>query len=218
MPRAPRVDVGWEIYHVINRANGRQTIFNTADEYRHFHNLLKEACNREGMRVLAYVVMPNHWHFVLHPREDGDLSLFMQWLTLTHTQQYRVKTETIGYGHIYQGRYKSFLVSDDHYLLTVIKYVEQNPLRARMVKRVEEWQWGSAYERLQDLPKERQILSKPPINLPRPYISWINTPTNEEKLIEVRTAVNKSKPFGTMKWSERMIERFGLELTTRTPG
>ncbi len=110
MPRAPRVDVGDQIYHVINRANGRQTIFKTPEVYRQFEQLLKTAVEEKGMRVLAYVLMPNHWHLVLYPHNDGDLGRFMQWLTLTHTQQHRARTETIGYGQLYQGRYKSFLI------------------------------------------------------------------------------------------------------------
>src|SRR3989344_586902 len=155
MGRAPRVDVGNLVYHVLNRANYRSTIFSTANEYRHFEDLLAEAVRRYHMRLLAYVLMPNHWHLVLYPRSDGDVSLFMQWLTLTHTQQYHVYTKTIGHCHIYQGRYKSFLIEKDNYLLAAIKYVERNPVRAKLAKRVENWQWGSGYRRLEGKATER---------------------------------------------------------------
>ena len=87
MGRAPRVDVRNFAYHVLNRANNRSTIFAKPEEYRHFEDLLEEAVKRYNMRLLAYVLMPNHWHLILYPRGDGDTSLFMQWLTLTHTQQ-----------------------------------------------------------------------------------------------------------------------------------
>ena len=218
MTRAPRVDIGDQVFHVINRANGRQAIFHTDADYRHFETLLKEACERTHMRLLAYVIMPNHWHLLVHPRADGDLSQFMQWLTLTHTQQYHVKNKTIGYGHVYQGRYKSFLVENDEYLLTVIKYIERNPVRAKIVAKVEEWKWGSGYRRLEGSPKERLLLSAPPIDLPAKYRQWVNESDKEEVLNAVRESVNKGKPFGTMKWAEQMIERFKLELTTRAPG
>ena len=143
MGRVPRVDVGNQIYHVINRANGRQTIFHKKEDHQHFEALLEEAQERSGMRILAYVLMPNHWHLLLYPKIDGDISTFMQWLTLTHTQQYHARTRTIGYGHLYQGRYKSFLIEKDSYYLTVIKYIERNPVRAKLSRTVEGWRWGS---------------------------------------------------------------------------
>ncbi|MDO8742624.1 MAG: transposase [bacterium] len=218
MPRAPRIDVGGQIYHVINRANSRQTIFESENDYRHFERLLKEAVDRTGMRILAYVLMPNHWHLILHSYEDGDLSSFMQWLTLTHTQQYHAYRETIGYGHVYQGRYKSFLVEDDNYLLAAIKYVERNPVRARLTKRVEGWQWGSGYRRLDGTVEEKKLLARSPVDLPSGYRAWINQPDKEDELEDIRISVNKGKPFGTMRWVEYMVERYGLELTTRKRG
>lgn len=217
MPRAPRVDVGGHLYHVINRANGRQKIFHIPSDYQHFESLLTEAVQRTNMRLCAYVLMPNHWHLVLYPRKDGDLSAFMQWLTLTHTQQYHARTETIGHGHIYQGRYKSFLIETDRYVLAVIKYVERNPVRARLAEKVENWRWGSGYRRIIGSASPLKLLSLPPTELPRLYREWVNE-TEGDDLEDVRMAVNKGKPFGSMSWSEQIIEQFGLGLTTRAPG
>ena len=101
MPRQARVSVGDSIYHVINRANGRQKIFHMEEDYQHFKDLLEKAVELADMRLLAYCIMPNHWHSVLFPRTDAMMSEFMGWLTLTHTRQYRVRTRTIGYGHLY---------------------------------------------------------------------------------------------------------------------
>jgi putative transposase len=215
MPRAPRVDVGNEIYHVINRANGRATIFRSDKDFKHFENLLIEAKEKFDMRILAYVLMPNHWHLVLYPRKDTDLQRFMQWLTLTHTQQYHSYKRTIGYGHLYQGRYKSFLVAKDKYLLQVIRYVEQNPLRAKLVTRTENWQWGSTYIRKIG---KKEILDTPPIALPRDYFQWVNERLAIHVLEPIRLSVNKGKPHGTMEWVEKTIQKFKLELTTRSPG
>ena len=75
------------VYHVLNRANARMTLFDDEGDYKAFERVLGQACERGHMRLLAYCVMPNHWHFVLWPRHDGDLSRFMNWLTLTHTQR-----------------------------------------------------------------------------------------------------------------------------------
>ncbi len=218
MGRAPRVDIGNQIYHVINRANGRHTIFHKPEHYRHFESLLEEAEERFSMRILAYILMPNHWHLLLYPQKDGEVSTFMQWLTLTHTHQYHAKTKTIGYGHLYQGRYKSFLVEKDSYLLTLIKYIERNPVRARLSKTVEAWQWGSGYRRVDGTEREKKLLSHFPVALPRNYRSWVNTPESNKELEVIRTSVNKGTPFGTMGWVERMVKHFNLELTTRHRG
>ena len=139
MARAPRVDVGDLVYHVINRANGRMTIFEEEWMYQDFEYLLNEMRELYSVRILAYTIMPNHWHLLLYPRQDGDLSAGMGWLGTAHTRRYHAQTHTIGGGHLYQGRYKSFLVDDDTYLLTVIKYIERNPVRAKLSKTAESW-------------------------------------------------------------------------------
>jgi putative transposase len=218
MGRAPRVDIANQSFHILNRANNRGTIFHREDEYKHFEDLLKEAVERYNMRLLAYVLMPNHWHLILYPQTDGDVSLFMQWLTLTHTQQYHAWKKTIGHGHIYQGRYKSFIIEKDDYLLTAIKYIARNPVRAKLAERVEAWRWGSGYRRLDGSPEERKVLSEPPVDMPRLYRSWVNTSDKEEDLKDLRTSAEKGRPFGTMKWTERMVEKFGLQATLRAPG
>ena len=170
------------------------------------------------MRLLAYVVMPNHWHLLLYPKKDGDIAHFMQWLTLTHTQQYHARTKTIGYGHLYQGRYKSFLVSEDSYLQAVLKYIERNPVRAKLSRTVETWQWGSGYRRILGSAKEKQLLTSPPTSLPKNYQIWVNTPETNKELEVLRASVNKGTPFGNMEWVERMVERFGLQATMRKVG
>ena len=143
MPRNARVDVGGEVYHVINRANGRLRIFNKDEDYQLFEKLLLETKELIGMRILAYELMPNHWHLVLYPKNDGDLGAFMHRLSNAHTRKVHARTNTNGSGHLYQGRYKSFLVDSENYLLAVIKYVERNAVRAKLVRRCEDWQWGA---------------------------------------------------------------------------
>jgi putative transposase len=132
MPRHARIDLGGHVYHVINRAVGRLTIFKSKRDYQLFEELLVSAQQEVHMRILAYTVMPNHWHLVLYPRGSGDLGTFMHRLTNAHTRRVHVQTRTIGYGPLYQGRYKSFMVKNDAHLLTLIKYVERNPVRAKL--------------------------------------------------------------------------------------
>jgi putative transposase len=129
MPRPLRAAVGGLIYHVLNRANARMTIFETDGDYQAFEDLLHAARQRTGTRLLAYCLMPNHWHLVLWPRADGELSEFAGWLTLTHTTRWHAHRGTIGTGHLYQGRFKSFPIQNDEHLYTVCRYVERNALR-----------------------------------------------------------------------------------------
>lgn len=218
MPRLPRVDVSDEIYHVINRANGRLKIFNTDAEYQLFEDLLREAQELTGMWMYGYTLMPNHWHLILCPKNDGDLALFMHHLCNTHTRRVHTQTQTVGSGHLYQGRYKSFLVQSDKYLLTLIKYVERNPVRAGLVKRCEDWRWGSARLRTHGSKKQKQLLTAPPVALPRNYSSWINSEDKPEDLECIRTSVNKGAPFGQETWVEIMITKHHLETTQRKVG
>jgi putative transposase len=218
MPRLARVDVGGEIYHVINRANGRLQIFNTAAGYRLFEKLLLDTKELTDMRILAYCVMPNHWHLVLYPKEDGDLQYFMHRLTNAHTRQVHVQTKTIGAGHLYQGRYKSFLVEDDSHLLSLIKYVERNPVRAKLVEQAEQWQWGSVWRRNSDLSAQKKLLTAPPIEFPVPYLDWINVPDKEDDLASIRHSLNKGVPFGRDRWVDQMVTKYQLETTLRGQG
>src|SRR5947199_244179 len=89
MGRPLRASLGGYVYHVLNRGNGRCTIFEKDGDYAAFERVLEQALERvAGMRLLAYCLMPNHWHLVLRPRADGELSAFGHWLTLTHTQRW----------------------------------------------------------------------------------------------------------------------------------
>ncbi len=131
------------------------------------------------MRILAYTLMPNHWHLILQPVLDGDLGIFMHRLTNSHTRKVHAETGTNGSGHLYQGRYKSFLVDNDAYLLTLIKYVERNQLRAKLVDRAELWQWGSVWARVFGSQKQKKLLSGLPVSLPDKYVLCKDRPCAE---------------------------------------
>jgi putative transposase len=196
MPRQLRNALGDHVYHVLNRANGKAQIFHTPEDYREFEHLLVEANERFTMRILAYTIMPNHWHLLLYPREDRDMPEFMHWLSTTHAALFRNKTQTLGHGHLYQGRYKSFIVDTDAYLLTVLKYIERNPVRAKLSKSPEEWRWGSAYRRINGKKKEKAFLADSPTPLPHRYREWINDDEKAEDITDIRTSVNRGVPFG----------------------
>src|SRR3990167_2710335 len=126
MPRVNRIDICDYVYHIINRANARVQIFDNNKDYQLFETILEEGKDIFDMRILAYNIMPNHWHLVLYPKKDGDLAKFMGWITNTHTRRWHTVTSTIGEGHLYQGRYKSFICEENRYFLTLVRYVERN--------------------------------------------------------------------------------------------
>lgn len=218
MPRINRIDVGDVIYHVINRANAGIQIFDTDKDYLLFENVLEEAKEKFDMRVLSYEVMPNHFHLVLYPKQDGDLQKFMGWLSMTHTQRWHSEHKTIGRGHLYQGRYKSFLIQTNGYLLQLFRYVERNALRAKLVKKAENWKWSSLYRREKGSIEQKKILSRWPIDMPRDYIKLVNEPQTNTEVESLRYSLNKGKPYGSDSWTNKIIDKFNLMATLRNPG
>ena len=218
MPRAPRTDVAGEIYHLINRANARLPIFHNDDDYLLFESLLWEAKELIGIDILAYCLMPNHWHLVLAPERDGDISIFMHWLTLAHTQRYHAIHKTTGYGHIYQGRYKSFIVQQDIYLLQLIRYVERNALRAKLVTKAEGWRWSSLWRKTYGTINQKKIISSLPIELPGNYLAWINQREIEETLTDLRRSVNRGVPYGREDWVGGKVDVYKLGVTVNERG
>ncbi len=138
-------------------------IFTNDEDFIAFESVLEEAVARTGTRVPPYCLMKDHWHLVVWSREDDELSRFGGWLTLTHTQRWHAHRKSTGSGHVYQGRFKCFPVQDDDHFLPVCRYVERNALRARLVKRAEDWRWGSLYRWYSGTEEVKALLSAWPL-------------------------------------------------------
>ena len=218
MGRPQRVSTGGFVYHVLNRATARSQIFHTPADYQAFEHILVDARARFDMRILAFCVMPNHWHMVLWPRKDNDLSRFTGWLTLTHTQRWHACRSTAGEGHLYQGRFKSFVVESDAHLLQVCRYVERNALRANLVERAENWRWGSLWQRHQRPNNPAALIGDLPIRIPDNWIEQVNQPQTTEELNALRNCVKRGQPFGSAAWVANTVERYGLQSTMHTRG
>jgi putative transposase len=216
MSRAKRVTLGGYVYHVLNRANGRLRIFRRNDDFLAFEKILAEASKRFNMRVCGYCIMSNHWHLLLWPVDDGDLSNFMRWSTLTHTQRYHASHGTLGIGHLYQGRYKIFPVQNDGHYLTVKRYIEANPLRAKLVKRAEEWRWSSLG--MQKSPEPLIELSDGPVELPKTWTKLVNAVVENDQIELLHNSMNRGSPFGDIDWKEVTVKKMGLESTMRSRG
>ena len=218
MARKPRSAPGGLVYHVLNRSAGKFKFLNTEKDFQTFENLLIEAHARHPIRIFAYCLMGTHWHLVVLPREDGDLTAFFRWLTHTHAMRWRVSHRTVGYGHLYQGRFKSFPVQEDGHFLDVCRYVERNALAAGLTERAQDWRWGSLWARDKGPDVLRQILWPWPVDRPANWLRRVNEPIEEEELKRLRACVDRGRPFGSDAWTQKTIKRLHLEHTIRSEG
>jgi putative transposase len=218
MPRTARKAPGGHVYHVLNRAVGRMRLFRTDDDFEAFRRVMIEAHRRHPLRILAYCVLSNHWHFVVWPKTDGQVTDYFRWLAHTHAMRWRVAHRTVGYGPLYQGRFKSFPVQSDEHLLTVARYVERNAVGAGLVEQAELWPHGSLRARLQAEDPTRESLAEWPIERPADWVQRVNTPLSAGELNRLRSSVVRNRPFGTDTWTDRTARRLGLEHTLRPEG
>ncbi len=218
MPRRPRLAAGDLAYHVLNRRVGRLPLFEKPADYAAFEKILAEAQAQTKIRIAAYCLMPNHWHLLLWPRHDGELSEVLRWITVTHTQRWHAHHHTAGTGPVYQGRFKSFPVQTDEHFLAVARYVERNALRAKLVSRAEAWRWSSLWRRAQGDTTLTAWLSDWPVDLPNNWVRQVNRPDRATELEALRVSAQRGRPFGSAPWVRKMVTRFGLESTLRSPG
>jgi len=175
MPRTKRVLEPNRVYHVYNRRTDRQLLFPSSSAYDEFLDLLEDGCRRYGIRVCAYAVMPNHWHQAIWVREGSgarDTSNYLRRLSASHAIRFRHASRTRGNGHVYQDRFESLPVETEWHYLTLVRYIEANPLDAGLVRRAEEWRWSSLAERVSGVSR---ILSDGPVALPPDWVDIVNT-------------------------------------------
>lgn len=216
MPPRPRRGTGAFVFHVFNRAIQTLVLFGEPADYDEFLRVVRDGAARCGMRILAYAVMPNHWHMILWPRDDVGLSSFMQWLTATHAKRWREWRGNTGRGAVYQARFRAIAVQRDDHLLRVCRYVERNPLRARLVSRAEDWAWTSASPLA--AADGRPLLSAWPVPKPSDWSERLNVPEPARALEEVRRAIRRGRPFGDDAWSAAATGRLDWPISTRGPG
>jgi putative transposase len=218
MPRRLRQAEGGFVYHVLNRGVGRMTVFHKPADYEAFEKIIEEVQERTGTRFLSYCLMPNHWHLLVWPREDGELSETMRWLTVTHSQRWHAHRHSAGTGPVYQGRFKSFPVQNDGHFLAVARYAERNALRANLVERAEDWRWSSLWRRQNDPAWAERVLHRWPVTMPGDWVRRVNRPMRKAELEALRRCVQRGCPYGSERWTQSTVTRLGLESTQRPQG
>jgi putative transposase len=148
MPRKPRFNLIGIPQHVIQRGNNREPCFYAEQDYRRYLDDLKESADKYDCRVHAYVLMTNHVHMLVTPMKDHGVSDMMQ--ALGRRYVYYINKTYRRTGTLWEGRYKSSLVDSNHYLLTCMRYIELNPVRANMVAHPGEYKWSSYPANAQD--------------------------------------------------------------------
>jgi putative transposase len=210
MPRTARASVGGYCYHVLNRGNARGQVFHADADYRAFLQTVADTRAFVPMRVLAYCLMPNHFHLVLWPHADGDLSRFLHRLSTAHVRRYHCRYR--GTGHVWQGRFKAFPIQEDEHLLIVLRYVERNPVRAGLVAWAEDWFWSSAAA-------EAVVrVDAGPVARLAEWLDWVNRPNTEAEAERLRECTARGRPFGSDGWAAATAVRLGLGASLRPRG
>ena len=216
MSKKKRITKGGIAYHVLNRANGKLRIFKKELDFIAFENVLAEGVERFSMRLCGYCIMSNHWHLLLWPADDGILTDFMHWVTLTHTKRWHAAHGTNGTGHLYQGRYKSFPVQSNWRYLRAMQYIEANPLRAGIAETVADWQWSSFA--LRNKSRMPFALSPGPVSVPKNWPEIVNQAIGGEDAAHLAKCLKRGCPYGENEWTIKTAAELNLESTMRKIG
>jgi putative transposase len=183
-------------------------IFQAEEDFDAFRRVVEETLRIAPIRICVYCWMPNHWHFVLWPRGDGDLSKFMQRMANMHTQRWQRAKLRVGHGHLYQGRFKSFPIETDEHFYSVVRYVERNALRAGLVDRAEDWRWASLHQRTRQ--RHGPLLADWPLPRPSDWTEYVNLPQTEPEVEAIHRCIRRGTPYGNPAWIDQTANQLGL--------
>ena len=226
MARKARYCPGGYVYHVLNRAVGRISLFHGDQDYAAFERVMLEAYQRVPLRIISWCLMKNHWHFVVWPRSDDEVTAYFRALAHTHSLRWRLAHGSARGGPLYQGRFKAFPVQSGEPLRTVCRHVERNALSAGLVKRSQQWRWGSLWLRHQTTDDEhsramRKMLSAGPQGRRpalEPWTAAVNAVPTKKELSQLKASENRNRPFGDEQWLRQTALSLNLEHTIRPEG
>ena len=210
MPRRLRHSLRGTVFHVMNRAVKRTVLFETPPDYEAFLAVITEGLQRFKIKVVAYCVMPNHWHFVVICDRIEELSKWMHWVAGTHGIRWNAARGCRGTGSVYQGRFTAVPVETQTSLMRVCRYVERNALRKGIVASAEDWRWCSLHATCKNC---HPIPLEPwPILRPDNWVEIVNTPETEAELKDLRTCIQRNQPIGVRSWQEAVAPFIGQSM------
>lgn len=219
MPRIARGCLERGTFHVLNRGNHRQPLFRQPDDFAAFLDLLACSVAKFEIKLRDYCLMGNHWHLVAEIAAVTELSRWMHWLCNRRVHHFHRDNHALGGGHLYQGRYKSFPIQNEGYLYRVLRYVEANSLRARLVARAQDWPWSS----LSTAPIRAGLVevSRPRLATWTRDEAWhqaVNQPLPLDQLYALRQSVVRGTPQGDAEWTAALVKQASMESTIRPRG
>jgi putative transposase len=170
-------------YHIVNRGNDRRPIFFGDGDYRRFLQLLESGKRRYAVRLYGVCLIGNHVHAVVYPEAEGALSSYVGWVFGRYACQLRTLTKTTGHGHVFQRRFWSDGIENQEHFVAVLRYVEANPVRARLVKRALDWPWSSLAIRARST---QTLLDPLPFELPNDWPDVVDNPQSRLELAAIR--------------------------------
>ena len=214
MARMPRLVVPGYPHHVTQRGNRRQRTFFTDDDYRHYIALVSESARQTETEIWSYCLMPNHVHLVMVPStEDG--------LRATLGEAHRHYTRHINFrqgwrGHLWQERFHSFLMDED-YLLATVRYVERNPVAARLCRHPAEWPWSSARAHLQGI-DDILVTVKPMRDRVPDWSAYLTNTSQSDTTESIRRHNRTGRPLGSDEFIKALEQQTGKTLAPKRPG
>jgi len=213
MARIARVVVPGMPHHVTQRGNRRQDTFFRDEDYEAYIDLMSEWCGKNDVGIWAYCLMPNHVHMIAVPESEQGLSRAIGEAHRRYTRMINLRKRWTGY--LWQGRFASFPM-DEHYLLAAVRYVELNPIRARMVSRPEEWRWSSASAHLSGI-DDRLVKAQPMLDRVSDWRALLAS--GDERLYEeVRRHERTGRPLGSKRFIRRVSQLLGRDLEIKRAG
>lgn len=214
MPRIARVVVPGAPYHVTQRGNYKQNIFDGNEDKQVYMDFFKLYAKKYQLKLLAFCLMDNHVHFILEPQQTDSLAFLFKYTHMRYSMYYNKKNGTPG--HLFQGRFFSCILDDEH-LYEAIRYVELNPIRAQMVNSLQDYYWNSAYIRLTENPwiKLNSLQKYFEIN---DWNAYLNEPIDEEKINKIRINTKTGRPLGSEKFIQKLEKKLGIKITIENPG
>jgi len=201
--------------HIIQRGNNRQVCFAAEADFAAYTQWLTEAAEHYGVQVHAWVFMINHVHLLATPLEDGAVSAMMQCIGRRYVRYFNMVY--LRTGTLWEGRFKSCLIHSDNYLLTCQRYIELNPVRARMVSQPEEYHWSSYHANARGInselwtPHEQYLdLGQTKESRLKAYCGLFETLIQENEIDMIRQAVNQGLPLGSNRFRTEMEHLTGI--------